>query len=133
MKKVFALVFALGAMTAVFAQGGHDHRNESRDVILGQNRTVYDNDRDYDHDRRYNHDRDYNNGYYGARDRDARIDRIRREYDWRIQSIQADRYLRRGEKRRQVRSLEIERDARIRQVRDSYRYQNNRNYRTGRY
>jgi hypothetical protein len=98
MKKVFALVFALGAMTAVFAQGGYDHRNESRDVILGQNRTVYDNDRDYDHDRRYNHDRDYNNGYYGARDRDARIDRIRREYDWRIQSIQADRYLRRGEK-----------------------------------
>jgi hypothetical protein len=122
MKKVFALVFALGAMTAVFAQGGYDHRNESRDVILGQqNRTVYDNDRGY------------NNGYYNTRDRDAQIDRIRREYDWRIEAVQRDRYLRRSEKKRQIRFLEDEREARIREVINSNRYNNNRNYRTGRY
>lgn len=122
MKKIFALVFALGAMTAVFAQGGYDHRNESRDVILGQqNRTVYDNDHGY------------NNGYNGARDRDAQIDRIRREYNWRIESVDHDRYLRRGEKKRQIRFLENERDARIREVMQSYRYDNNRNYRTGRW
>ncbi|MGZ3845872.1 MAG: hypothetical protein ACXVBH_07435 [Flavisolibacter sp.] len=122
MKKVFALVFALGAMTAVFAQGGYDHRNESRDVILGQqNRTVYDNDHDY------------HNGYYGTRDREEQIDRIRREYNWKIENVEHDRYLRRGEKRRQIRFLENEREARIRQVMDSYRYQNDRNYRRERY
>ena len=133
MKKVFALVFALGAMTAVFAQGGYDHRNESRDVILGQNRNVYDNDRDHDRDDRYNNNRGYNNGYYSTRDRDAQVDRIRREYNWKIESVERDRYLRRGERRRQIRFLENERDARIRQVMESYRYQNNRNYRMGRY
>ena len=133
MKKVFALVFALGAMTAVFAQGGYDHRNESRDVILGQNRNVYDNDRDHDRDDRYNNNRGYNNGYYSTRDRDAQVDRIRREYNWKIESVERDRYMRRGERKRQIRYLENERDARIRQVMESYRYQNNRNYRMGRY
>lgn len=133
MKKVFALVFALGAMTAVFAQGGYDHRNESRDVILGQNRNVYDNDRDHDRDDRYNNNRGYNNGYYSTRDRDVQVDRIRREYNWKIESVERDRYLRRGERKRQIRYLENERDARIREVMNNYRYQNNRNYRTGRY
>ena len=128
MKKVFALMFALGAMTAVFAQGGYDRRDESRDVILGQqNRSVYGNDRGYDNNR------NYNNGYSTTRERDAQIDRIRRQYAWKIESVQRDRYLRKAEKKRQVRFLEKERDARIREVMDSYRYNSNRTYRTGRY
>ena len=128
MKKVFALVFALCAMTAVFAQGGYDRRDESRDVILGQqNRSVYGNERGYDNNR------SYNNGYSTTRERDAQIDRIRRQYAWKIESVQRDRYLRKAEKKRQVRFLEKERDARIREVMESYRYNSNRSYRTGRY
>jgi hypothetical protein len=112
MKKFFALLFSLGAMTAVFAQRGHT-RNDSRDVILGQqNRSVY------DHDRR-------NDGHFSARERDAQIQRIYREYNWRIESVQRDRYLRHGEKRRQIRFLENERDAKIRNIRERY----NRSYR----
>lgn len=108
MKKIFALVIALSAMTAVFAQGGYDRR-ESRDIVLGQpNRGVYNND----------------HGYYSVRDRDEQIQRIRREYNWRIESVQRDRYLRKAEKRRQIRFLENERDARVREVMQSY---NNRN------
>lgn len=115
MKRIFTLVIALGAMTAVFAQ----HRQESRDVILGQpNRGVY------------NNDRGYNNGRYDVRDRDEQIRRIRREYNWRIESVQHDRHLRKAEKRRQIRFLENERDARIREVMNRY----DRNYRSrGRY
>lgn len=110
MKKVFALVFALGAMTAVFAQSGYG-RNESRDVILGQgNRNIYDNSR--------------NGNYYGM-DRQAEINRINQEYNWRIQQVQHDRYLRRSERKRQTRFLENERDQRIREVVRSY---NDRNY-----
>jgi hypothetical protein len=113
MKKIFALVVALGAMTAVFSQSRHDRRDESRDVILGQpNNGVY------------NNDRGYNNGYYSTRDRDEQIQRIRRQYAWRIESIEHDRYLRRAEKKRQIRFLENERDARIREVMNRY---NNRN------
>lgn len=122
MKKVFALILALGAITAVFAQNGHDRRDESGDVILGQpNRVVY------------NNDRGYNNGYYSTRYRDEQIQRIRREYNWKIQSVQHDRYLRRADRKRQIRFLENERDAKIREVMN-YNYYNNRNYRTrGRY
>jgi hypothetical protein len=113
MKKVFALVFALGAMTAVFAQRGYDRRDESRDVILGQqNRSIYDNPR---------------NGY-SVRERDQQVQRIRREYDWRIESVRRDRYLRNGEKRRQIRFLENERDARISEVMRSYDRRNNGSY-----
>lgn len=105
MKKVFALVFALGTITAVFAQGGYG-RDESRTVIIGQpNRTVYDHN---------------NNGNYYGMDRQAQIDRINQEYNWRIQQVEHDRYLRRSERKRQVRFLENERDQRIREVMRSY-------------
>ena len=122
MKKVFALVFALGAMTAVFAQRGYDRRDKSRDVVLGQqgNRNVYDNN-----------NRSYNDGYMSARERDEQIQRIQRQYNWKIESLQRDRYLRKAEKKRQMRFLENERDARIREVIERYNYQN-RNNRTNR-
>jgi hypothetical protein len=120
MKKVFALVIALGAMTAVFAQRKYDRRDESRDVILGQgNRNVHTNNRGY------------NNGYMSARERDEQIQRIRRQYNWKIKSVQRDRYLRKAEKKRQIRFLENERDARIREVIERYNYQS-KNYRTNR-
>ena len=116
MKRIFALLIALGAMTAVFAQGGYDRR-ESREVILGQpGRGVY------------NNDRGYNNGRYDIRDRDQQIQRIRREYDWRIESVRHDRYLRKAERKRQIRFLENERDARIRETMNRYDV-----YRRGRY
>jgi hypothetical protein len=123
MKRVFALVIALGAMTAVFAQRGYDRRDESRDVVLGQqgNRNVYGNN-----------NRGYNNEYMSVREREEQIQRIRRQYKWKIESVQHDRYLRKAEKKRQIRFLENERDARIRDVWERYNRQN-RNNRTGRY
>jgi hypothetical protein len=127
MKKVFAMVIALGAMTAVFAQRGYDRRDESRDVILGQgNSNVYKGNSNV-----YN-DRGYNNGSYNIRERDEQIQRIRREYNWRIESVQRDRHLRKAEKKRQVRFLENEKNARIREVMDRYNRYNNSNNRTNR-
>jgi hypothetical protein len=114
MKKVFTLLLSLGAMTAVFAQRGHD-RDQSRDVILGQqNRTIYDNDRRGDY------------GNYNDRDKQEQIQRIYREYNWKIESVRRDRYLRNSEKKREIRSLENERDSKIRYINDRY----NRSYRS---
>jgi hypothetical protein len=110
MKKVFALALAIVAVTTVFAQRGYDHRDESRDIVLGQpnNRNVYGNDRGY------------NNGNYSIRERDAQIQRITREYSRRIEAVKYDRYLRKAEKKRQIRFLENERDARVREVMRRY-------------
>jgi hypothetical protein len=123
MKKVFALVIALGAMTAVFAQRGYDRRDNSRDVVLGQeNKNVYNNN-----------NRRYNDGYISVRERDEQIQRIQRQYNWKIESVQRDRYLRKAEKKRQIRFLENERDARIREVIERYNYQNRNNRTKTRY
>lgn len=122
MKKLFVLVLATGAMTSVFAQRGYDRKDESRDVILGQqNRSVYNDNRGYD-------------GYFSSRERDDQIERINRNYNWRIQSVRNDRYLRHAEKKREIRFLENERDTKIREVVERYNYyNNNRNYRTRKY
>ena len=123
MKKLFALVFAIGAVTSVFAQRSYDRRDESRDVILGQqNHSVYNNNRG-------------NDGYFSTRERDDQIERINRNYNWRIQSVRKDRHLRNAEKKREIRFLENERDSKIREVVERYNYynNNNRNYRTRKY
>ena len=122
MKKVFVLALSLVAVTAVFAQRGYDQRNESRDVVLGQpnSRNVYGNDRGY------------NNGF-SIRERDAQIQRINREYNRRIEAVKYDRYLRKAEKKRQVRFLENERDARIREVVQRYNDYNRDNRTSRRY
>jgi len=122
MKKLFALVFAIGAVTSAFAQRSYDRRDESRDVILGQqNRPVYNNNRG-------------NDGYFSTRERDDQIERINRNYSWRIQSVRNDRYLRHAEKKREIRFLENERDTKIREVVERYNYyNNNRNYKTRKY
>jgi len=122
MKKLFALVFAIGAVTSAFAQRSYDRRDESRDVILGQqNRPVYNNNRG-------------NDGYFSTRERDDQIERINRNYSWRIlQSVRNDRYLRHAEKKREIRFLENERDTKIREVVERYNYYNNRNYKTRKY
>jgi len=122
MKKLFMLVLAISAMTSVFAQRGYDRKDESRDVILGQqNRSVYNNNRG-------------NDGYFSSRERDDQIERIDRNYSWRIQSVRNDRYLRNAEKKREIRFLESERDTKIREVVERYNYyNNNRNYRIRKY
>jgi hypothetical protein len=116
MKKVFALLFCIGTVTAVFAQKGRG-RDASRDVILGQrNETVYNgNNGRYD-------------GYMTPRERDAQIAQINREYNWKIQSVKRDRYLRNAERKRQIRFLENERDARIRAVWQRYNHRSSRVY-----
>ena len=84
MKRILTVLFALGSITTVFAQSGH--RNDSRDVILGQgkNQTVYNNR--------------YDNNPMTARERDREILRIKREYDRRIDAVRWNRYLRNAEK-----------------------------------
>ena len=115
MKKILAVLLALGSITTVFAQ--HGQRNESRDVILGQgnNKTIYNNR--------------YDNYSMTARERDREIVRIQREYDQRINAVKWNRYLRNAEKRRQIRSLEAQRDQEIRWLNERfYSYNLNNSY-----
>ena len=129
MKKVFAFLAAMMAMTAVMAQGSRN-RTESRDVILGQqNEPVYPKNDRYDRNDRYGNSDDRYNNRYNTREREAQIQRIRKEYKWKIESVQRDRHLRKAEKKRKIRTLEQQRDREIRLVKDRFdRYNRNRRY-----
>jgi hypothetical protein len=116
MKKIFALVLVLATIAVASAQNGHNRR-EARDVVLGQqDRSIYNNRR--------------NDGYMSSRERDLLIAQIKRDYLWKMEAVKRDRYLRRGEERRQIRFLENERDEKIRAV--WYRYNHQIDHRYGR-
>ncbi len=123
MKKIFTLIIASLAVTAIFAQSSQeesrrvilgkqkksgseettsrDEQRSARDVIFGKNRTVNDD---------------------GSRttERQAEIDRINREYDNKIQSIRNNPSLSTEEKERIIRGLENERAKKIREVNKKY-------------
>lgn len=109
MKKIFTILLALGTVGFASAQSSHnndfgrDSKGNSRDVILGQSgSSVYNK----------------NAGAYGSpsfntRERDQQIARINREFDQKINAVKWDRHLRQGEKNRQIKMLERQRDQQI--------------------
>ena len=122
MKRILALFLFVGAVTVASAQSS---RNQSRDIVLGRPNSVYGNNN------RNNNYGSRNNDYYSIRERDAQIERIKREYDWKIRNVYNDRYLRNSAKKRKVRMLEDERNDRIREVMQRYN-QSSRSDRYGR-
>src|SRR5215217_3577358 len=118
MKQLFMLLLAAGAFTTTFAQSRNDrdHRTYDKDVVLG---------RSYDHDQYGANDSRYTDYAYDKRARDMRIQDINRSFDARIYNVRTDRWMRNSEKRRQIRMLEAQRTAAVRQVME--RYNNGRN------
>ncbi|MFL5771589.1 MAG: hypothetical protein ACJ75F_00435 [Flavisolibacter sp.] len=124
MKRILALFLFVGLVSAASAQSG---RNQSRDIVLGgKNPSVYDRSNNG-----YGTNSRRDNSYYSTRERDVQIERIKREYDWKIQNVYNDRYLRNSAKKRKVRMLEDERNDRIREVMRDFN-QNNRTTTYGR-
>ena len=111
MKKIITLVFALGALTSVFAQSGrYDNRDEARDVIVGR-----------PYDRGYNGYDQHNGNYgYNSREKDRQIEQVYMEFNRRMEAVQRDRFLRGYERQREIRQLEAQRDQRIREI--NYRF-----------
>ena len=130
MKKIFTLLFAVGFLTAAYAQPGtRDNRdNQQYDQRGNQQNGQWDNNgKDiamnngrYDNDDRY----DNRNGSYGSGGMKMQIARINRKYDYQIQRVRNDFFMGRYEKMRTIRSLEVQRQREIRML---YARSNNRN------
>jgi hypothetical protein len=125
MKKLLALMIAMGSISAVFAQSGYDHnrydsRDQSRNVVLGrddrgnQTRTdayAYPSQRN---DNRY--DNRSNNQYgnrYDDRRRQEEIDRLNYDHDRRINDYRNDRSLNVYERNRRIDYAERERQGKL--------------------
>jgi hypothetical protein len=123
MKKILTLAFLMGTLNTVFAQNGRskDGRNESRDIVYGKsnNQQVFNNTG-------HGPSGGGNNYSFTVRDRDVQILRINQEFDSRIMTVKRNRYLRNGEKKRQIRILENERTQQIMQL--NQRFSNQKSY-----
>jgi hypothetical protein len=121
MKKIFTLLFAVGFLTAAYAQTGSRDRdtrdtrdNQQYDQRVGQQNSQWDNNvnsNGRDNDNRYNNI----NGSYG-RSIAMQVAQINRKYDLQVQRVQNDFFMRRFEKMRVIRSLEVQRQREIKML-----------------
>jgi len=117
MKKIVTL-FISAITLAAGAQA--QTTEEARRVILGQKKE--NNKRNDDGDilgRRDDRRNDEDRRYSGSRE--AEIDRVNREYDYKIQSIRNNNTLSSEEKDRIIRGLNRDRDREIKRINNSYK------------
>jgi hypothetical protein len=97
MKQIFTFLISLGTFATSFAQYSPDHRDD-----------------------RYAYN-DHFNGKFSPGDKDFQIQKINREFDFKIQAIQNNWSLRRHQKKVAVRELERERLRQIQIVNARFR------------
>ena len=134
MKKIFTLLVAVGFITAINAQTGSRDNRDNRDTRDRQQNDQWGNRNNNDvviNDGRYNNDDRFDNNYgsYGGNIR-MQIAQVNRKYDFRIERVRNDYFMRRYEKIRVIRSLEEQRQQEIRMLyaRNNKRGQHDRGY-----
>ena len=121
MKKIMTLLVCLGAVTFASAQNTRE-MEDVKDIILGPRKSdgnTRNGDKDVvlgRDDRRY----DERNRYPSSTSRSTEANRINREYDAKIRSIENNRTLSRSEKERAIRQLESDRNRKLRQINERY-------------
>ena len=132
MKKIFTLLVAVGFITAINAQTSSRDRDnrDTRDQQTDQrgnnkNNDVVINDGRYGNDDRFNN----NAGFYNGNIK-MQIAQVNRKYDFKIQKVKNDHFVRRNEKMRVIRSLEAQRQQEIRMLyaRNNKKGQHDRDY-----
>ncbi len=128
MKKIITLLFCIALLSSAFAQ--NNHRDEWKNDINNRYDPKYNNDRD--DGKNGNNSTVYQNNRYGIAQRDQLIQRISREYDYKIQQVSYDRYMNRREKKRAIKTLELQKAEQINRAYSEYKnryvYSDNRNH-----
>jgi hypothetical protein len=108
MKKMITLMLSVALFASAFAQRSdriNDGRGYGRDGQYSTTSQVYNNNGNYND---------------GRNNRDFQIDKINREFSYKINAVANNPYLRNGQKRRAIRDLEKQRTAQIQMVKRSY-------------
>ncbi len=126
MKKIFTLLVAVGFITAINAQTGSRGR-DTRDQQTDQRGNNKNHDvvvNDGNDDRYSNNAASYNGNIR------MQIAQVNRKYDFKIQKVKNDYFMRRNEKMRVIRSLEAQRQQEIRMMyaRNNKKGQHDRGY-----
>ncbi len=112
MKKIITFLLSACIFTSSYAQRNHGHNDkyDRNDQYASASHRGYDND-DYDRNDRYNN---RNNSY--ANQRQIQIERINREYNYKVLSIQHNRYMNNRQKRLAIRDVKKERNYQIQMI-----------------
>jgi hypothetical protein len=114
MKKIFTLLFTAGLFTASYAQENHGHHGDygRNDQYATSSNGHYDN---RDPDRYDHHNYDQRNRSY-ANQRQMQMERINREYSYKVMSIQRNWYMTNRQKRLAIRDAKNERNYKIQMI-----------------
>jgi len=113
MKKILTLLLSAGIFTSSYAQKNHGHNGNDQYAVTSHGRYNHsDHDRD-DRNRNERYDRG-NNSY--AYQRKIQMDRINREYNYKVMSIERNRYMNRRQKRLAIRDAKNERNYQIQMI-----------------
>jgi hypothetical protein len=102
MKTIVTLLFSFGIFATSFAQGDHGQFEQNGQYVYGQ--------KNY-----------YNKGHFPYGERQFQIEKINREFDYKIRAIENDYALRRHQKKVATRIAERERERQIRRVNARFR------------
>ena len=124
MKKIITLLFSFGVVATSFAQYDHQQNNDDRNYRTENRRddqyvNSFNGNGNYGRDdnawRHFNRE-----NIYSAKERDFQIEKINRDFDFQVQTILNDRYLRHHEKKEAVRNAETERSRQIQLVNERF-------------
>ena len=104
MKKIITLLFSTAIFATSFAQGNHRQPGRNDGYV-------------------YNHGESFSRSNFSPRDRQFQVEKINREFDFKIRAIQNDYTLRRHQRKVAIRGLERERSIRIRMINSRSNYQ----------
>lgn len=127
MKKIITLLLSAGIFTASYAQENHRHNNDynRNDQYASASHGRYDNG-DHDRDDGYRRDGFQQGDRSYSYQRQVQMDRINREYTYKVMSIQHNRYMSNREKRLAIRDAKKERNYQMQMInRNMNGYANN--------
>ena len=132
MKKFITFLLCTSLITSAFAQAGHRNRGETYAKRISENDQNRNKRRDWKYD---NNNSVYQNNRYSVYQRNRLIEKVNREYNFKIQRVNHDRRLSRREKKRIIKSLQAQRVSEIRRINAGYEntVYNNRNKRDNNY
>lgn len=118
MKKIFTLLLAAGTVFSAAAQHNGNVKNTAAD--RGNDRNKYSSDY---HSYGNNNTDGYGNAALSFREKELELRRINLSYDQQIAAVNRKRYLSNREKKQQIRALETQRMAAIRDTQFRYEQQ----------
>lgn len=118
MKKIITLVFCVGAFASSFAQSGSHDRvdNKKKDqFVTNSSYTKFDT----------HHNDVYN---FSTKDRDVQINKINRDYNAKIKSVESNRYMKNRQKKNTIQKLQADKTQQIQIVNAKFNNKYNSSY-----